>query len=295
MQDYYETLGVKRDATDAEIKKAYRRLALEWHPDRNKSPEASDRFKKINEAFEVLSDPQKRRNYDQFGHAGVKHGTRPDGAQQGPFSYTYQGGNLNDFFDSFGMGGGGFSDPFDIFESFFGFRTPRSRPQKAIYQVGISFEEAVQGAEKRFVIKGQTRTIKIPAGVDSGTRIRFSEFDILIEVAPSRLFHREGQDLYYEQRVSYFDAILGTAITVPALAKNIKVKIKPGTQPNTVIRLKNFGIPYPNSHRIGDLYIVIKVTLPERVRDQEKQYLEAIRKQEQTWQQPLNNARCMYA
>jgi DnaJ-class molecular chaperone len=144
MRDYYEVLGVSKEASEAEIKKAYRKLALEWHPDRNKSPEASEKFKEINEAFEVLSDPQKKARYDQFGHSGVKGQAASGFGQQGPFSYTYSG-NLDDLFEQFGFGGG--SDPFDIFESFFGFRTPRSqrRAQKPLYEIKISFEEACTG------------------------------------------------------------------------------------------------------------------------------------------------------
>lgn len=281
MRDYYEILGVSKSATDADIKKAYRKLALEWHPDRNKTPEASEKFKEINEAFEVLSDQQKRARYDQFGRSGVKGQPGPSGfGQQGPFSYSYSG-NLNDIFEQFGFGGG--SDPFDIFESFFGSRSPgqRRQAQKPIYQIRISFLEACQGTQRQVVIRGENKTIKIPAGVDNGTRIRFSHFDIVIEVEPHAQYHREGQDLYYEQKLSYLDAILGTTIEVPVLQKKVKVKIKPGTQPNTLVRLKDFGLPYPTSQwrnkSKGDFYLVIKVTLPEKLSFSQKQLLEKLR------------------
>lgn len=280
MRDYYEVLGVSKGANEQEIKKAYRKLALEWHPDRNKSSQASDKFKEINEAFEVLSDPQKRARYDQFGHSGVKGQQSAGPGQQGPFSYSYSG-NLNDLFEQFGFSGG--SDPFDIFESFFGFRTPRGqRPaQKPIYQIKISFEEACQGTQRQVVIRGENKTIKIPAGVDTGTRIRFTNFDILIQVEPSSKYHREGQDLYYEHALSYLEAILGTTIKAPVLDKEVKVKIKPGTQPNTVIRLRGFGLPYPTSNwrqkTRGDFYVIIKVILPDKLKPQEKQLLEKLR------------------
>lgn len=284
MRDYYEVLGVAKGASEADIKKAYRKLALEWHPDRNKSEGASDKFKQINEAFEVLSDPQKKARYDQFGHSGVKGQAGAGFGQQGGSTYTYSG-NINDIFEQFGFGG---SDPFDIFESFFGFRTPRGeqRAQKPIYQIRISFQEACRGSERQVVIRGENKTIKIPPGVDSGTRIRFSNFDILLEVAPSQQYHREGQDLYYEKTVSYLDAILGTTVTAPTIEKEVKVKIKPGTQPNTVVRLRGFGLPYPTasgwrSKTKGDFYLVIKITLPTKLNSQEKQLLEKLRKNQE--------------
>jgi molecular chaperone DnaJ len=279
-RDYYEILGVKKGASDAEIKAAYRAAALKWHPDRNKAPEATEKFKEINEAFEVLSNPQKKAGYDQFGHAGVGGAHYGAGSQQGPFSYTYNTGNLNDIFESMGFGGvGGASDPFDIFESFFGVRSPHSRArQKAVYHLRISFEEAANGVEKEVKIDGKNKKIKIPAGVDSGMRIRFTDFDITLEVAPSKIFQREGADLYYEHKVSYVDAILGTNIQVPTLEKRIELRVKPGTQPNTVIRLKDFGMPHPNSSRRGDLYIVIKIEIPTTVSTKQRKLLEELKK-----------------
>jgi len=285
MKDYYEVLGVNKEATAQEIKSAYRKLALKWHPDRNKSEEASSRFKEINEAFEVLSDTQKRARYDQFGHAGVKGSSYQQAPGQGPYSYSYSG-NLNDIFEQFGFGGGGgASDPFDIFESFFGSRTPggqRRSAQKPVYQIKISFKEACQGAKRQVVIRGENKTIKIPPGVDSGMRISFSNFDVLVQVEASNKYHREGQDLYYEHKISYLDAILGTTINVETIEKEIKVKIKPGTQPNTLVRLKGFGLPYPTRswqrNNKGDFYVVIKVNIPTNLSSQEKKLLETIRK-----------------
>ena len=283
MRDYYETLGVKKTATEAEIKQAYRKLALQWHPDRNKTEGASDKFKEINQAFEVLSDSQKRARYDQFGHAGVSSNAQPGASgQQGPFSYSYSG-NLNDIFEQFGFGREGSSDPFDIFESFFGFRTPKQQAaRKPIYQMRITFMEACQGTERQVVIRGENKTIKIPPGVDTGMRIRFTNFDVLIQVTPSPKYHREGQDLYYEQKISYLDALLGTTIKVPTINKEVKLKIKPGTQPNTLVRLKDFGLPNLSgswqTNRRGDFYVIIKVMLPEKLSSKEKQLLEQIRK-----------------
>jgi DnaJ-class molecular chaperone len=281
-RDFYEVLGIGKDATLGDIKKAYRKLAMEWHPDRNKSPEANEKFKEITQAFEVLSDAQKRKAYDQFGHAGVRgaSGGYPPGSQQGPFRYSTQAGNINDIFESFGFGGGGgYSDPFDIFESIFGVRSPRGeRVQKPIYRLRISFDEAASGVEKQIVIRGESKKIKIPSGVDTGNRIRFTNFDIVIEVGKSNTYQREGQDLYYEKQINYLDAILGSEMKVPALNKEIKMKIKPGTQPNTVIRLKGFGLPYPNSNRHGDLYVIVKINFPTSLSRKERQLLEELKK-----------------
>lgn len=281
-KDYYEVLGIPKNATAEEIKKAYRKLALEWHPDRNKSPKATEKFKEINEAFEVLSDPQKKQAYDQFGHAGIgAGGPFSQGYRQGPFTYTYSG-DLNDFFENFGFGGetGGFSNPFDIFESFFGQRNPFSsrRPHKPVYHLKISFLEAIKGVQKETVIKGERKKIKIPAGVDTGTKIRFKDFDVTIEVDPSNIYHREGLNLYHEVRISYLDAILGTTIEVPTPEKNIKLKIKPGTQPNTMIRLRGFGVPSLNSRYKGDLYIIVKVEIPQTISQKERKLIEELKK-----------------
>jgi len=284
-RDYYEVLGLSKTASADEIKRAYRKLALEWHPDRNKSVNATEKFKEINEAFEVLHDEKKRQTYDQFGHAGVS-GQSPfggAGGQQGPFSYTYSGsGNINDIFDQFGFGGGqgGQVDPFDIFESFFGFRSPysgRQQKRRNVYQLNLTFEEAARGVEKEFVIQGHNRKVKIPAGVDTGNRIRFEEFDIQVEVAPSKMYRREGQDIYIEQKVHYVDAILGATLMVPTLEKNVRISVKPGTQPNTIIRLKGFGLPHPNSRNKGDLYVVVKVEIPSNITHQQRKLLEELK------------------
>ncbi len=281
-KDYYEVLGLDKNASQEEIKKAYRKLALEWHPDRNKSPEATEKFKQINEAFEVLSDPQKRQAYDQFGHAGIgAGGPFSQSYRQGPFTYTYTSGDLNDLFENLGFSGeGGFSNPFDIFESFFGVRSPFSarRRHKPVYHLKISFLEAIKGTEKETVIKGERKKIKIPAGVDTGTKIRFQDFDIVVEVIPSDIFHREGQNLYHELQLNYLDAILGKTVEIPTPEKNLKLKIKPGTQPNTMIRLRGFGVPYLNSRQKGDLYIIIKVKIPQSLSQKEKKLIEELKK-----------------
>lgn len=274
-RDYYEVLGVSKTAPESEIKAAYRKKALEWHPDRNKSPNANERFKEINEAFEALSDPKKRQIYDQYGHAGSQF-NRPGGGSQ---SYSYSG-NINDIFEQMGFGGS--SDPFDIFESFFGGGSPFGRSQQKrrnVYEITITFDEAAHGCDKQIRIGNDTKTIKIPAGVDNGNRIRFSDFDLSIRVKPSTVFQREGQDIYVEKLISYSDAVLGTDAVVQTLEKPTRIKIKPGTVSGTLIRLREFGLPHPNSqHHRGDLYIVIKITVPTSVSTAMRRMLEELRK-----------------
>ncbi|MBU1084854.1 MAG: J domain-containing protein [Candidatus Beckwithbacteria bacterium] len=280
-RDFYEVLGVKKDASTAELKKAYRQLALKYHPDRNKSKEAVEKFKEISESYEVLSNPQKKKQYDQFGHAvfsatgGPASGWDPRGAQahrQGPFTYSYStaGGQGSGGFDF-----GGFTDPFEIFESFFGgggspFRTARI-PR---YGIAIDFMEAVKGAERNIIHQGKEFKIKIPPGADDGTRIRFNEFFVSIEVRPHDIFKREGYDIFINYDISFAQATLGDTISVPTIdEKNIKLKIRSGTQPNTLIRLKGKGMPHLRGFGRGDQYIRLIIKIPERLSRAQKQIL----------------------
>lgn len=285
MVDYYEVLGVSKNATQEEIKAAYRRQALKWHPDRNKSPEATEKFKQINQAFEVLSDPQKRQMYDQYGEAafrgGASGGYSSSGQyyQQGPFRvYTNFGGDFSGFDFDFE----GFSDPFDIFEQFFGFQSPfssRKRKRRDTYEITLTFEEAVNGVKKDVVVKGETKTIKIPAGVDEGMKIRFSDFDLLIHVKPHPYFKRQGQDIYFEKEISYPMAVLGGIVEVPTINGMVKLKVRPGTQSGTTVRLRGQGVPHPQSYHKGDQYVVFKINVPSRVSSRGKKLLEELEKE----------------
>lgn len=276
MKDFYDVLGVSKNATDAEIKSAYRKQALKWHPDRNKAKDADQKFKEINKAYEVLSDPKKKQTYDQLGHEAYdqKGGASGwPGGGQGPFNYTYtsyggEGINLEDLF-------GGFQDPFEIFEQFFG-QTAR-RQRKPAYQVDLDFEEAAFGTEKDVKIDGKNKKIKIPGGVDNGMRIRFSDFDLHVNVRPHKLFKREGQDIYFEQKIPFKTAVLGGTIDIPGLdGKKTKLKVRPGTQSGTMLRLRGEGIPYPHSHNRGDQYIIFKVEIPQKVSSHAKKLIEEL-------------------
>jgi len=283
--DYYEILGVSKNATLDEIKAAYRKQALKWHPDRNKSPEAGEKFKQINKAFEILSDPKKREVYDQYGEAAFEKGAAgPSGFggqyyQQGPFRvYTNFGGDFSDFDFDFG----GFSDPFEIFEQFFGFQSPfsRSRRQRRdIFETTLTFDEAVKGTTKNIVIKGENKAIKIPAGVDEGTRMRFSDFDLVIHVRPHPYFRREGQDIYFQKEISYPLAVLGGIVSVPTIEGEVKLKVRPGTKDGTMVRLRSQGVPYPKSNQRGDQYVIFKIKVPEKISSKAKKILEELGKE----------------
>ncbi len=293
-RDYYDVLGVSKSASLDEIKRAYRKLALEWHPDRNKSPEANERFKEINEAYEVLSDPKKRETYDQFGHAAFQPGTGGFGGQgspfgggfrYGPFTYTYTtNGSPFDGFD--------FSDPFDIFEQFFGGGFSRShgaRKRRNVYQITIDFMDAVKGTTKEIhVPKGEAgqgsveKTIKIPAGVDTGSRIRFDDFDVVLDVRPHEIFQREEDNIFVEKKISFPQAVLGGTVEVPTIDGDVKIRIQPGTQPGTLIRLKGKGVPHVRGGGRGDQYVKIRINVPEKVTRRQREFLEAFEKEEKS-------------
>lgn len=284
-RDYYEVLGVPKSASAQELKVAYRKKALEWHPDRHQSDKqtAETKFKEINAAYEVLSDPQKKAAYDQYGHAAFQQGggagQGPFGggfSQQGPFSYTWssagghqgQGVDFSDF---------GFSDPFDIFEQFFGGgRTRRAR--KPVYSLTIDFMEAVKGVSKDVDIEGKRKTIKIPAGVGEGTRISFDDFDVMVSVKKHDKFQRDGNDIYIDVPISFADAALGTVIEVETVEGQVKLSVRSGTQPGTLMRLRGKGIPDVRGRGRGDQYVRLVITVPTHLNRSQKQLLEELRK-----------------
>ncbi len=274
-RDFYDILGVSKTATAAEIKSAYRKLALKWHPDRNKEKDASEKFKEINEAYEILGSPEKKSKYDQFGHAAFGGGTgfNPGGGASGnPFAgYYSSGGNFN-FEDLFG-GQGGFSDPFDIFSAFFGGAGAGRRQAKPHYSLKLDFMEAVKGTEKTIVHQGKQYTVKVPAGIDEGNRIRYNEFDVSFEIKPSKIFKREGNNVIVNHEIPFTLAILGGETEVPTLDGNLKLRIRAGTQPESVVRLTGKGIKLLQSNRHGDLYIRYVITLPSRLSGRQKDLL----------------------
>lgn len=352
-RDYYEVLGIEKTATDKEIKSAFRKLAKQYHPDVNKEPDAEEKFKEIQEAYAVLSDENRRRQYDQFGHAAFQNGTA--GGAQGGFS----GFDFSDF---------DFGDIFsDIFGSGFGFNFGGSHSNKArrgrdkVVGMKLSFEEAVFGTKKEVKLdimdtcdechgKGghgettcdechgsgtitseqrslfgvyQTRTtcpkcngkgkaykeicskcrgkgqikknktieVKIPAGVDTGNQLRLagkgeaginggSNGDIYIEftVAKHSLYERNEDDIYIDLPINICEAILGTKKEVPTLYGNINLVIPAGSQNGDKHRLRGKGVENVSTKRKGDMYITLKIVMPEKISREQKKLLEQLSK-----------------
>jgi len=344
-RDFYLILGVERSASDAEIKRAFRKLAQQWHPDVSTDPAAQERFKEINEAYQVLSDPDRRSRYDTFGRAGVDGGAGGAG---------FEGfGGFSDIFDAFFGGGAGAAS------------ARRGRPQPGAdlrYDLRISFEEAVKGTEKELEFsvlqrcetcggngakpgtepitcpqcngRGEVRSVRqtmlgqmvnvsacprcsgegkivetpcdtchgegrterkrslrvtIPAGIDEGHQIRLSNegevgprggqpgsLYVAVHVQPHPSLTRDGTELYYDATVSIAQAALGTRIAVPTIEGDEDVEIKPGTQPNTEIRLRGRGVPHlRRSGQRGDLHVMIDVAVPTKLTKKARELLAA--------------------
>ncbi len=289
-KDYYEVLGVNKSASEAEIKSAYRKLARTHHPDIDKSTGAAEKFKEISEAYQVLSDPGKKKQYDQFGHAAFDRSQGFGGAGSGapggnPFGqgYSYSwssSGGQNPF------GAGGFEDPFDLFEQIFGMGGfggfQRRRPT---YQLDLKFEEAVRGVSKQIEVETtdtqgkrskKRLTIKVPAGVDNGTKMRFGEMDIVFHVNRHPDFIREGSDIFSEITVSIPQLVLGDTFEVNTVTGRVKVKVPPGTQPGSLVRLKGKGIPRLGSVGHGDHYVRVNLSVPKNPSKEEKKLYEEL-------------------
>lgn len=290
--DYYDILGVSKGVSADEIKKAYKKQAVEWHPDKhqNNKDAAEKRFKEINEAYQILSDTQKRKAYDQFGHqAFAPGGGFPGGGAPGAGGFGGFGGQ-----SPFGGGGtwkvhtsgGGqyagfdFGDPFEIFSQFFGggggFRTARM-PR---YSIAVDFIDAVNGVEKEVSIGGKKRKIKIPAGVTEGSRIRFDDFILSIDIKPHDIFERDGADIFVKLAIPYSLAVLGGQINVPTVDGDVKIRIKKGTASGIMIRLRGKGAPRLRGRGKGDQYVRIQVAVPDKLSRSQKQLIEKMKEEE---------------
>ncbi len=296
--DYYKTLGVPRDASAEDIKSAYRKLAMQYHPDRNPGDkQAEEHFKEINEAYQVLSDPQKRQRYDQLGDSYSQW--QQNGAPEGGFDWSrwttqQPGGQAVDLDDLFGEGG--FSD---FFSSIFGGmgggmgqgtrgRTSR-RAATPTYQqqTTISLREAYSGTTRVLQVGDRRVEVKIPAGAQTGTRIRVpaaaakgtggnaADIMLVIDVAEDPIFEREGNDLHTQVQVDMFKAVLGGETEVKTMTGNVLLKIPPGTQADQVFRVTGRGMPLLKSNgAVGDLYIRVKVQIPRQLSDRQKSLIE---------------------
>lgn len=281
-RDYYEVLGVSKSASADEIKSAYRKLARKHHPDIDKTAGATERFKELGEAYQVLSDPQKKQAFDQFGHAAFDRGAGGAGGGWQTYNWSSQGGGPNVQFDF-----GGFEDPFDLFEQIFGGGSPfgqafRRRPT---YSLNITFDEAISGVTKEVEVESRDQQgrihrkrmkIKVPSGVDNGTKIRFEDLDIVFNVGRSSEFLREGADIFSEITVTIPQLVLGDVFEVNTVQGKVKVKVPHGTQPGSLVKLKGRGAPRLNDGH-GDHYVRVNLDVPQNPSKQEKQLYEELK------------------
>jgi len=298
-KDYYRILGVDRNATQEEIKKAYRRLARKYHPDVNPGDkEAEARFKEINEAYEVLSDPEKRRKYDQMGESWRRWqqmGGDPNAFDWSRwFSRNWPGGRVRIEYGTLDDILEGFSDFFRAFFGDMGIRTrywsPYARGRDYETTVSISLEEAFRGTKRIIELDGRRIEVTIPPGVRSGSKIRLAglggagygggpqgDLYLKIEVQPHEIFERRGDDLYCEVPVDLYTAVLGGEVTVPTLSGKVILKIPPETQSGRTFRLRGQGMPnVHNPKQRGDLYATVKVVLPQNLSRKEQALFEEL-------------------
>ena len=302
-KDYYKTLGIPRDADTKAVATAFRKLARKYHPDVNPDKaEAEKRFKEINEAYEVLRDPEKRRKYDQLGadwerHQGAGRGFDWGRYQAGPGRTVHRTRYTNeDLRDLFGN-----RAPFsDFFQFVFGGAGAQGeemavRAQDLEQPVTVSLAEAFSGTTRRFrKPDGKTLEVKIPAGVEDGSRVRVKgqgiagtrgatgDLWLVVSVAPDPRFERRGDDLHATAKVGLYEMVLGAEVSVSLLKGRAKVKIPAGTQNGTELRLKGQGMPklgQPDSR--GDLYVRVEVELPAGLSAKEKELFEELARQRQ--------------
>ncbi len=297
-KDYYKVLGVERNAGEDDIRKAYRKLAMQYHPDRNpNNKQAEERFKEINEAYQVLSDPQKRAHYDRLGSDysnWQRRGAPGDfdwnqygGGFPGGMHVEYEG-NLDDLFGS----AGGFSD---FFRTIFGrggegmgtgtgtrTRSRQQQPQGYQQELEITLEEAYKGTMRVLQTNGKQKQVHIPAGVRTGSKVRVAgagpnglDLYLIIDVKDDPRFERRGNDLHTTATVNVFTAILGGEAEVETFNGKIKLNVPAGTQPEQVFRLAGRGMPsVKNTREKGDLYVRLKVQIPKYLSPQQRELLE---------------------
>lgn len=313
-QDYYQTLGVGRQASQDEIKRAYRKLARQHHPDRNQDdPEAQSKFARINEAYEVLSDPEKRKKYDQFGQnwkhgqefdphdfgfgpgAGAGTGAGRAGAGQSfRFHTSGNGGDFSEFFEAFfggrGRGARGGRSPFeDLFEQT-GQRTrgggagATAQPPEQEAELNVTLHEAFHGSTRRVTLEGpagkRNVDVKIPAGVTDGSKIRLRGENLVLKIrlAPDPRFEVRGHDITTDVKITPWEAALGAKVEIALPDDHASVTVPPGSQSGQKLRLRGRGLPKrkPKGER-GDLFARLMIAVPRKLTDEEQQLFEQLK------------------
>ncbi len=306
-KDYYKVLGVDKKASEEEIKKAYRKLAVKYHPDKNPgNKQAEEKFKEINEANAVLSDSEKRKKYDQFGE-NWQHYEQAGNKQQGRYNQNYgaDSGRGNpfseeDFANMFGgaRGGSNQSGFSDFFDNLFGGATSGRGRQRSVKgedieaSLTITLEDAYKGGAKEFEFNGRDISITLKPGIEDGQKLKLKEHGekapggvagdlyITIKVKPAPLFERKGSDLYCDVPVSIYKAVLGGKAEVKTLKGNaISINVPKGTQSDMTLRLKGLGMPkYKQPGEFGDLYARVKLVIPKDLSEQEQKLFEELAK-----------------
>ncbi len=302
-EDYYETLGVSRDASQADIQKAFRQLARKYHPDKNKEPGADKKFKAVSEAYEVLKDPDKRKKYDELGQnwkAGQDFRPPPgfEGFRSGSGHGGFRGspGGFSDFFEMFFNQSGGHANINDLFEQAAqrnargGPRRPQ-QPRTVEAEVNISLHNAYHGGSRSIQLQDpQTKAtrsldVKIPKGVTSGSKIRLSgaapgggDLILKIHIAPDPRFTVHGHNLEVDLPVSPWEAALGSKVPLKTLNGEVTLTVPAGAQSGQKMRLRDKGLPKNKSgSEHGDLLARIKITVPKQLTDEERDLLEQLR------------------
>ncbi len=284
-EDYYQVLGVEKKASSDDIKKAYRKLAVKYHPDKNPgNKEAEEKFKKISEAYAVLSDPEKRKQYDNVGSDTFHRSYSQED--------IFRDFDINEILRDLGFGGRAAGR-----RPAYGTRQYRQMPQAGEdleYNLSITLEESVFGAEKKIALNKDGKideiNIKVPAGISTGKKLRLAgkglpgsyggaqgDLYLNISIVPHPIFARDGNDIYVEKELKFSQAVLGATVEVPTVDGGLKrIKIPPGTQNNTKIRMKGYGVPHLKGSEKGDQYVKVTVTVPKKLTTQQTELVKKL-------------------
>ena len=298
---YYETLGVSKDSSAQDIKKAYRKLAMKYHPDKNKGDKAAEeKFKTISEAYAVLSDPEKRKQFDTFGESGFQ--------QRYSQEDIFQGFDIGDILKEFGLGGfsggsfrssAGAGSPFEGFFHQSGGPRPSARPQPVkgsdlTFELAVSLNEILTGMEKTISLRKEGRvesvSVKVPKGIKAGQKLRLigkgslspmggpaGNLYLVIKEQPHPLFTRDGSNLVMEKRIPFSKACLGSDISISSLdGKELKIKVPAGIQQQSKLRLKGHGLPAVPKGGRGDIYVKIAIDIPKELTDEQKKLIQEL-------------------